>query len=446
MSAFSVQEQAAVTEAAECVVIGGATLYRAECIALMRALPDSSVDAIVTDPPYHLTNNSGGPAKGSDNAYSRSKAGATSTGFMGQAWDGGDIAFRLELWTEALRVLKPGGHLLAFSGTRTQHRMVCAIEDAGFVVRDQIGWAFGSGFPKSRRISADMTEDADDWDGWGTALKPAWEPICVARKPLAKGHTVAANVLAFGTGAINIDGCRIEPTGESRARIGEASQDQRCTDAGNTNFAATPGVRGGAPEGRWPANLVHDGSDEVVALFPAQAGASAPVRGTEASAASVGRVTGARERVAGAFHGDSGSASRFFYCAKASRTDRNAGLTDPGPQFEHGATLRAIEDAPKAGNIHPTVKPTDLMAYLCRLVTPPGGVVLDPFMGSGSTGKAAMREGFRFIGIEIGADYFPIAVARIQHEIDAVAAAVIADAAAAKELARQADLFAEREA
>ena len=205
-----------------------------------------------------------------------------------------------------------------------------------------------------------------------------------------------------------------------------------------------------APTGRWPANLIHDGSAEVMALFPAQAGASAPVRGTEASAASVGRVTGERERVAGIFHGDTGSAARFFYCAKTSRADRNAGLDNPGPIHKHGATLRHMENAVRddiaKGNIHPTVKPSDLMAYLCRLVTPPGGVVLDPFMGSGSTGKAAVREGFRFIGVEIGADYFPIAVARIQHEIDVVAAAVIADAAAAKELARQADLFAEREA
>lgn len=457
MSAFNAQEQAAVTETAECVVIGDATLYRADCIALMRTLPDSSVDSIVTDPPYGIA-------------------------FMGKAWDGADIVARTERrrgftshapdagpngshksiaaeagkydltpaamrafqdfseeWArEAFRVIKPGGHLLSFSSARTYHRMTCGIEDAGFEVRDQALWLYGSGFPKSHNLTGEH-------EGWGTALKPAHEPICVARKPLAKGHTVASNMLAFGTGAINIDGCRVEPTGESRPRVGETTQDQRYTDAGGTNFAATPGVRGGAPEGRWPANLIHDGSDEVMALFPAQAGASAPVRGIEASAASVGRVTGARDRVAGIFHGGTGSAARFFYCAKASRADRNAGLVDPGPQFEHGATLRKIENAPKTGNIHPTVKPTDLIAYLQRLVTPPGGTTLDLFMGSGTGAKAAVREGFKFIGFEISAEYFPIAVARTQHEVDVVAAAVIADAAAAKELARQADLFAERE-
>lgn len=504
MSAFTAQEQAAVTEVAECVVIGDATLYRADCIALMRTLPDNSVDSVVTDPPYGIS-------------------------FMGKAWDGADIVARNERrrgfashapdagpngghksiaaeagkydltpaamlafqdfsedWArEVFRVLKPGGHLLSFSSARTYHRMTSGIEDAGFEIRDQIMWVFGSGFPKSQNVSkaldkaagaertvlsegravkrmipgadqeatgswtkdsgreyvpqvtAPATDDAARWDGWGTALKPAHEPICVARKPLAKGHTVAANVLAHGTGAINIDVCRVEPTSESRARIGEASQGQRYADAGGTDFSATPGFRGGAPEGRWPANLIHDGSVEVVGLFPAQAGASAPVRGTEPSSMTKSAFGQINRQACNAFHGDTGSAARFFYCAKASRADRNAGLVDPGPQFEHGATLRKIEDAPKTGNIHPTVKPTDLMAYLCRLVTLPGGVVLDPFMGSGSTGKAAMREGFRFVGIELSAEYFPLCVTRIQHEIDSVAAAGVV------EPTPQFDLFAE---
>ena len=255
--------------------------------------------------------------------------------------------------------------------------------------------------------------------GFGTALKPAHEPICVARKPLI--GTVAANVLAHGCGALNIDGCRV--AGESTKRTNTAEMGFH-----GGNLAEVYETGGDA--GRWPANLIHDNSDEVVALFPAKAGASAPVRGTESSMASVGMITGERERVPGAFHGDTGSAARFFYCAKTSRTDRNEGLTDPGPQFEHGTTLRKIEDAPKTGNTHPTVKPTDLMAYLCRLVTPPGGIVLDPFMGSGSTGKACMREGFQFIGIDMTAEYHPIAEARIGFELARVQAAAAARAIA----------------
>ena len=342
-------------------------ILHGDCREVLRGLPDNSVDSIVTDPPYGLTQARPG-------GRSDATRGAVMGGFMGMKWDS-DVP-PVEVWAECLRVLKPGGHLLAFAGTRTQHRMAVRIEDAGFEIRDLIAWVYGSGFPKSHN---------GEWGG--TALKPALEPITVARKPLI--GTVEANWREYGTGALNIAGCRIEPTGESRERINEASQDRRYTDAGGTNFAATPGVRGGGPDGRWPANLIHDGSDEVVSLFPREAGASAPVRGTESSAASVGRVTGERERVPGAFHGDAGSAARFFYCAKASKSDRGA------------------------DNVHPTVKPTDLMRYLCRLVTPPGGVVLDPFMGSGSTLKAAELEGFSAIGIELSADYIEIARRRI---------------------------------
>ena len=441
-------------------------LHQGDCLEVLRTFADNSIDSIVTDPPYGLSKEPDMAEvlrhwlAGDDYQH---KGG----GFMGKAWD--SFVPGPAIWRECLRVLKPGGHLLAFFGTRTQDMGTLAIRLAGFEIRDSIVWVYGSGFPKSLNVSkaidkaagaerqvlsegkavkrmipgadqnatgswikdngreylptvtAAATEDAAQWEGWGTALKPALEPITVARKPLI--GTVIQNVLAHGTGALNIDGCRVAPTGESRERIGEASQDQRYTDAGATNFAAKPGVRGGDPSGRWPANLIHDGSDEVVALFPANAGASAPVKGTEASKASVGNVTGERERVPGAFHADTGSAARFFYCAKASRKDRNEGLTDPGPQFQHGTTLRKVENTTTTGNHHPTVKPTDLMAYLCRLVTPPGGVVLDPFMGSGSTGKAAMREGFRFIGCERDEDgsgqplgYMPIAEARINFE------------------------------
>jgi site-specific DNA-methyltransferase (adenine-specific) len=355
-----------------------------DCLELLRRMPDCSVDSVVTDPPYGLS-------------------------FMGKKWDYDVPA--TEVWAECLRVLKPGGHLLAFAGTRTQHRMAVRIEDAGFEIRDMIAWVYGSGFPKSHNLGGSH-------EGWGTALKPALEPITVARKPFSS--TVAANVIAHGTGALNIDRCRVT-TGDDTARISNGA-------IKGGNFAAggsAPGpIAGGHSDGRWPANLIHDGSAEVVALFPAQAGASAPVLGTEPTAngfSGAVKYSGMIERVAGAFHGDSGSAARFFYCAKTSRKDRNEGLTSSeAPAVAKDATMRDCETAEwstRNGNSHPTVKPTDLMAYLLRLVTPPGGVALDPFMGSGSTGKAAMREGFQFIGCEIDEQYAAIARARIDHEI-----------------------------
>lgn len=380
-------------------------IHIGDCLEILKTLPDNSVDSIVTDPPYGLSKEPNMAEvlrhwlAGDDYQH---KGG----GFMGKTWD--SFVPGPAIWRECLRVLKPGGHLLAFFGSRTYDMGTLAIRLAGFEIRDMGGWLYGSGFPKSHNLEG-------DWEGWGSALKPAHEPIAFARKPF-KG-TLAANVLAHGTGALNIDGCRVEPTGESRERSGEASRERRYTENGGTNFAAKPGVRGGDPAGRWPANLLHDGSDEVVALFPAEAGASAPVKGTEASKASVGNVTGERERVPGAFHADSGSAARFFYCAKASRKDRNEGLPSSNqPAVATNATMREREDADwsaRNGNFHPTVKPTDLMAYLCRLVTPPGGTVLDPFMGSGSTGKAAIREGFRFIGCELLPEYGDIARARL---------------------------------
>jgi len=368
-------------------------LLQGDCLDRLKELPDNSVDSIVTDPPYGLTaNKKGGTGVASVNLespYGRARIGTGNGagGFMGHKWDS-DVP-SMEVWAECLRVLKPGGHLLAFAGTRTQHRMAVRIEDAGFEIRDMIAWVYGSGFPKSRNIANDMDgEDGAAWQGWGTALKPALEPITVARKPLV--GTVAANVLEHGTGALNIDGCRVGDF-QNTTPSGVDRRNAALADAGYRPGAYQMGAKvPDGPAGRWPANLIHDGSDEVVAGFPDKAGASAPVRGTEASAASVGNVTGERARVPGAFHGDAGSAARFFYCAKASRADRGA------------------------KNIHPTVKPTDLMAYLCRLVTPPGGVVLDPFMGSGSTGKAAMREGFRFIGCELSPEYLAIARARIE--------------------------------
>jgi site-specific DNA-methyltransferase (adenine-specific) len=328
-----------------------------DCLERLRDLPDCSVDACVTDPPYGLS-------------------------FMGKAWDY-DVP-QVDVWREVLRVLKPGGHLLAFAGTRTQHRMAVQIEDAGFEIRDLIAWVYGSGFPKSRNLDG-------DWQGWGTALKPALEPITVARKPF-KG-TVAANVLEHGTGALNINGCRIGETAETwpKSRSYHSARGPKPRAAHGTGDGETIST-GEGPAGRWPANLIHDGSDEVVGLFPHTAPSKASMRG-------VG-LTGADEKVYGKGdptfdtmrgHNDAGgSAARFFYCAKASKADRGE------------------------GNSHPTVKPTELMRYLCRLVTPPGGVVLDPFMGSGSTGKAAVLEGFRFIGIEREAEYLEIARGRIE--------------------------------
>ena len=385
-------------------------LLHGDCLERLRELPDCSVDACVTDPPYGLR-------------------------FMGKAWDY-DVP-QAAVWREVLRVLKPGGHLLAFAGTRTQHRMAVQIEDAGFEIRDMIAWIYGTGFPKSHDVSkaidraagaerevvgpgrwnsvkgsndaqadclirpggkhdetAPATHEAQQWSGWGTALKPALEPITVARKPIA--GTVAENVLAHGTGGINVDGCRVEHVTVDGGSLATNPHLRESINGGNGGhiIAHEKERRVVTPHaaGRWPANLIHDGSDEVVGLFPLQAGAAAPVhrRNGDKFRSSYGEFKGNIDENGSSFYGDTGSAARFFYCAKASKADR--------------------EDS----NIHPTVKPTDLMRYLCRLVTPPGGVVLDPFMGSGSTGKAAVLEGFRFIGIEREAEYLEIARRRIQ--------------------------------
>ena len=372
-------------------------LYNGDCLDVLKTLPDNSVDSIVTDPPYGLS-------------------------FVGKKWDY-DVP-TTEIWAECLRVLKPGGHLLAFAGTRTQHRMAVRIEDAGFEIRDMIAWVYGSGFPKSLDVSkaidkaagaergviqqgersaarpvvedqsggkayrlagdasitAPATEAARQWQGWGTALKPALEPITVARKPLV--GTVAENVLAHGTGALNIDGCRV---GSSGARTNSSG-------ANVLRVGVSSGMTKGTETvvhdyGRWPANLIHDGGDEVVGLFPwSRDGVAGKRNAKNGDVMKTG--LGATANQWGGY-GQEGSAARFFYCAKANKKDRGE------------------------GNAHPTVKPTDLMAYLCRLVTPPGGVVLDPFMGSGSTGKAALREGFRFIGIEREPAYLEIASSRI---------------------------------
>ena len=354
-------------------------LHAGDCLDVLRSMAENSVDSVCADPPYHLTSivkrfgaSNAAPAKeGKTGAYARA-----SRGFMGKTWDGGDIAFRAELWAEVLRVLKPGGHVLAFSGTRTYHRMACAIEDGGFDIRDQIGWAFGSGFPKSHNLG----------NGRGTALKPAWEPICLARKPIV--GTNVENVLAWGTGALNVDGCRV-PTEIPRPGRTNSESRSGLTGIGGAVTYGSYAVRGSVAiedtiQGRWPANLIHDGSNEVLAAFPQTISGKAVAGGHKRVASlnsnSTVNVAGRAEENAGTLYGDSGSAARFFYSAKADSDDR-------------------------IGSKHPTVKPIDLMRYLVRLITPPGGTVLDMFAGTGTTGEAAWREGFSAILIEREAEY-----------------------------------------
>ncbi len=369
-------------------------IHNGDCLDVLKSIADCSIDAIVTDPPYGLS-------------------------FMGKKWDY-DVP-GLEIWAECLRVLKPGGHLLAFAGTRTQHRMAVRIEDGGFEIRDMIAWVYGSGFPKSHNLK-------DEWQGWGTALKPALEPITVARKPLI--GTVAENVQAYSTGAINIDGCRVGFASEKDKAA--AFPGGKTTSHGAGSLAGPASAqdvsRGGFEAernsvGRWPANLIHDGSDDVVAVFPrtgpAQGGKHSGRKGTrdDVGEYGFGRVEINRPT------DDGGSAARFFYCAKASKKDRDEGLETPEKPFVQFQTGNGASGKPSSlsegretayKNNHPTVKPTELMRYLCRLVTPPGGTVLDPFMGSGSTGKAAILEGFNFIGIEREAEYINIAKARLE--------------------------------
>ena len=435
-------------------------LLKGNCLELLAEMPDNSVDSIVTDPPYEL-------------------------GFMGKSWDNSGIAYNVELWSQVLRVLKPGGHLLAFGGSRTYHRLASAVEDAGFEIRDQIMWLYGSGFPKSLDVSkaidknngepnrllkftewmrttglkakeldaatgtnmgghylttasqpaiptvelwgkirpliadvpewvdelvqrieaerevvgtkdsnllavapgqnndrsattlnitAPSTPEAQQWEGWGTALKPAHEPIVVARKPLI--GTVATNVLTYGTGALNIDGSRVGTgTGETKTVQYPDIRGNNYNNAeGTVEYTVTD-------QGRWPANVIHDGSEEVLEYF--------------------------------------GEPQRFFYCAKASKSERNAGLGELPKQEQQGSykfrtdgSLDGKETEPKA-NIHPTVKPISLMRYLVKLVTPPNGTVLDPFLGSGTTTVAAILEGFNWMGCEMTEDYWPIIEARV---------------------------------
>lgn len=361
-------------------------LHVGRCEDVLKTLPDNSVDAIVTDPPYGLS-------------------------FMNHKWDY-DVP-TVDQWRECLRVLKPGGHLLAFGGSRTYHRLVVNAEDAGFEIRDQILWIYGSGFPKSHNLDG-------DFDGWGTALKPAHEPIVMARKPFKQ--TVSANMNEHGTGAINIDACRI-PTDEAlNGGAGGLLSHQRDGTEPVADYEQ-------APEGRWPANIIHDGSEAVVSAFPDAKGQQGDLKETGRARPSQGRYGDMAPPKAHAARVESEkSAARFFYCAKVKPKERDEGLerfiatsaSDMTGGRKEGSV--GIND-PRAGagrtngakNNHPTVKPIALMSYLCRLITPPGGTVLDPWMGSGSTGRAAIKEGFNFIGIDLNPDYVTIASARIAY-------------------------------
>lgn len=477
-------------------------LRQGDCLEVLKTIPDNSIDSVVTDPPYHLTSivkrfgkEGSAPAQfGTDGAFARA-----SKGFMGKEWDGGDIAFRTDVWKECLRVLKPGGHLLAFGGSRTYHRLAVAVEDAGFEIRDQIMWVYGSGFPKSHNIgkaidkiqgnerevveptgryayefkdnsgklvntrdaddvkkSINLTKGNSDYEGWGTALKPAHEPIVMARKPLSE-KSVAENVLKWGTGGINIDGCRIDTTDNLSG--GVYSNGDLISNPNNIT-----GVRKKLnkedyqqPEGRFPANIMFD--EEAGKLLDQQSGVSksTPSKGHHRKGNTIGDertskgagLYGDGNWIEGSKHNDSGGASRFFYCPKVSKKERNAGMeVEVGifhqrPRREDGSIIykethpdewkEAMDKLPrkdktskaaaeeklqgKKGNTHPTVKPIKLMEYLIKLVTPKGGITLDPFMGSGSTGVAAVINGFKFLGIEREQEYMDIAKQRITQPV-----------------------------
>ena len=394
-------------------------LHNYDCLNVLKMMIEDEVfvDSIVTDPPYEL-------------------------GFMGRSWDSTGIAFQKETWELCFKVLKPGGHLLAFSGSRTYHRMAVAIEDAGFEIRDQIMWLYGSGFPKSMNVGKiidkklrgvgigksdpksplhgtkrqkidgsnakhDMSplyktqnveyeyehDISKQWDGWGTALKPAHEPLVLARKPLSE-KSIADNVLKWGTGGINIDECRVEGNTENvkRKKVVRKSRDENGVWTNNNSGMKAEGSEyaDADPRGRFPSNVMHDGSDSIKKLFEDK--------------------------------------SRYFYCAKTPKAERNQGLDNfPIKQTQGGgggignykddvnsASGKFGSEKAPSKNTHPTVKPIKLMKYLCRLITPKGGTVLDPFMGSGSTGMAAKEENFEFVGIEKEEQYFNIASARIE--------------------------------
>ena len=388
---------------------GRVLVWHGDCLLLMRNLPDASVDSVVTDPPYGL-------------------------GFMGKAWD--DLPPGEEWARECLRVLKPGGHLLAFGGSRTWHRLAAAVEDAGFEIRDSIAWLYGSGFPKSLDVSkaidkaagaerpvigkhpapagnkaggaslnmsvvgmptevdltAPATTAAAAWQGWGTALKPAFEPVVVGRKPLV--GTVAANVLTHGTGALNIDACRVAHASEADLAASLAKKPGRSDSVTSGVYGADRPQQRVNADGRWPTNVILDESQ--AAELDADTGVTKSRKGKPRGSKESGDGWGMT--ATGAEYDDTGGASRFF------------------PVFKYQAKAPTKERPKVNGVAHPTVKPLALMQWLVRLVTPPGGLVLDPFAGSGTTGEACVREGFRCVLVEREADYLPLIAARLEQE------------------------------
>jgi site-specific DNA-methyltransferase (adenine-specific) len=482
------------------VVVGGARVFQGDCIEVLKGLPENSVDSIVTDPPYGLGfmgkewDTFGGKSGIAENVAAeiqgryREKAPGTpryaGTARPARPSDGEMLAFQLwctEWAVECLRVLKPGGHILAFGGSRTWHRLAVAVEDAGFEIRDNIAWIYGSGFPKSldvskaidKKLGAErnrikliggalnsgtangwngssnhsptaklagtkqdencVTSEAKTWEGWGTALKPAHEPVVVGRKPLT--GTVAENVLAWGVGGLNIDGSRIEHDGTGQWGTINRSNTRGVYGSFGDEDGETPGSKRN-PAGRWPANVIFD---EVTAgLLDEQSGVSKSADGGGTRKTALGRMNDdgwqpKETEMPG--YGDSGGASRFFYVAKASKRDRNEGLEEleaksaaemtGRKEGSAGLVMKHVDGSDKANayagttgsarqNFHPTVKPTALMRYLIKLVTPPGGTVLDPFTGSGSTGKAALLDAFQFVGIELTEEYLPIIEGRLK--------------------------------
>jgi len=381
-------------------------LINGDCLEVMRTMQDNSVDSIVTDPPYgmskepNITEVMTHWINGDDYVHKGS-------GFMGESWD--SFVPGPSIWTEALRVLKPGGYILCFASTRTQDLMGISLRFSGFEIRDTVQWMYGSGFPKSLNIGKQLPE----YSGYGTTLKPAHEPIILARKPLSE-KTIVANVLKHGTGGINIDGCRVGT--ESVPYF--TSSDGRKFEPNKTQPERSTKLVGTHDKGRFPANLIHDGSEEVISLFPVTKSGSIQSHHKRTTSKTKNAFS-EREALPETVTGSEGSASRFFYCAKASKADRNNGcehisLKQPthGKGHESGGLQVSNSKIPNNNN-HPTVKPQSLMQYLCKLITPPDGIILDPFMGSGSTGKGAKLEGFGFIGIELDPDYFKIAEARI---------------------------------
>lgn len=451
-------------------------LHHGDSLDILKSLPSNSVDSIVTDPPYGLSKHSQNDVAACLSAWlSGEEYKPNKRGFMGRSWDAWVPG--PELWKEALRVLKPGGHALIFAGSRTQDLMGVSLRLAGFEIKDTLMWVYAQGFPKNQDISKAIdkkagakrkvigikpgheefagrattghlefkggsdgfdrpwmhndaarehyhmqtepaTDEAKQWDGWGTALKPAYEPIILCRKPL--DGTVVNNILKHGVGGLNINASRIPLNDDHKSKQNGRPSQTGLGDHYDPFAANQPDT-----VGRWPSNFLHDGSGEVLAAFPDAPGQQGDLKEHSKDRKSkhcYGNMKAARDCPARVESNK--SAARFFYCAKTNKNDRHEGVLSEIPnQFKMGSTLRAVESMITVGNNHPTVKPTELMRYLIRLITPPGGVVLDQFMGSGSTGKACALDGFRFIGIDADAGHVAIAEQRIVYAQGKVAAA-----------------------